>query len=106
MKAIKNIVEGIRMELEGAERYAKHATEYKDTDRTLADAYAKAADSEMAVVDLLHAQAVRMIQAYQASGKGPVPAAMQAVWDWEHEKMIDTITRVKTLLSVYRAPRQ
>ena len=90
----------------GAERYAKLATEYRDSDHTLADAYAKAADSELATVDALHAQAVRLIQAHKASGKGDVPAAMQAVWDWEHEHMIDRIARIKALLSAYRTPKQ
>ena len=32
MKIIKEIVESIDDELEGAERYAKKATQYKDTD--------------------------------------------------------------------------
>lgn len=104
MKSIKHIVACIQWELDGAERYAKHATEYKDKDRTLADVYARAADSALANVDMLHAQAVRLIQAYKASGKGDVPAAMQAVWDWEHERMVDTIARVKMLLNVYRTP--
>lgn len=105
MKIIKHLVEDIREELEGAEHYAKLATQYRDEDRGLADAYSKLAEAELGHVDALHAQVVRLIQEYKASNKGPVPAAMQAVWDWEHERMIDTITRVRALLSTYKTAR-
>lgn len=31
-----------------------------------------------------------------------IPVSMQAVWDWEHGKMVDTVTRIKTMLNMYR----
>lgn len=105
MKVIKYLVEDIQEEMEGAEHYAKLATQHKDEDRALADAYSRLAEAELTHVDALHAQIVRLIQEYKASGAGPVPAAMQAVWDWEHEKMVDTITKIKALLSVYKGAR-
>lgn len=43
MKQIKQIVEDIKEEMEGAEHYAKLATQYKDSDKQLADTYAKLA---------------------------------------------------------------
>lgn len=101
MKQIKILVEDIREEMEGAEHYAKLATQYKDEDRMLADTYAKLAEIELGHVTALHEQAVRIIKAYKAKG-AETPAAMQAVWDWEHEKMLDTIARIKMMLSVYR----
>ena len=48
-----------------------------------------------------HEQAERMIRKKKEAGV-EVPAAMQAVWDWEHEKMMDTLARVKMMLEVYR----
>ena len=45
---------------------------------------------------MLHAQAERLIKAYMDKGETP-PPAMQAVWDWEHEKMIDTRARIKMM---------
>lgn len=101
MKIIKHIVEDIREEAEGAEHYAKMATKYKDEDRALADCYAKMADTEIGHVNTLHEHVVRLIKASKASGV-ETPASMQAVWDWEHDKMVDAIARVKTLLSTYR----
>lgn len=101
MKIIKHIVEDIREEMQGAEHYAKLATQYKDEDRTLSDNYAKMAEAELGHVNSLHDQAVRLIKEQKASGV-ETPASMQAVWDWEHGKMIDTVARIKTMLNMYR----
>lgn len=101
MKIIKHLVEDIEEELEGAEHYAKLATQYKDEDRELADTYAKLANVELEHVDALHGQAVRMIKTQKSAGV-ETPAPMQAVWDWEHGKMVDTTARIKTMLTMYR----
>lgn len=101
MKQIKTIVKDIKEEIGGATHYAKLATQYKDTDKALADAYYMMANQELSHVDALHAQAVRMIKAYQATGK-EVPTAMQAVWDWEHENQVDDVARVRALLDAYK----
>lgn len=101
MKQIKTIVKDIKEEVEGATHYAKLAMQYKDTDKALADAYYAMANQELGHVDALHAQAVRMIKAYQATGK-EVPVAIQAVWDWEHENQVDAVTRVKMMLEQYK----
>lgn len=99
MKIIKDIVKDIQEEMEGAEHYAKLATEYKDSDKALAETYKKLANTELEHVNTLHAQAVRLIKEEQARGT-QTPAAMQAVWDWEHEKMIDTVARIKVMLAM------
>jgi len=101
MKIIKQIVEDIEDELCGAEHYAKMATQYKDTDKQLADNYARMAQTELGHVNDLHDHAVRMIEMQKRSGV-EVPASMQAVWDWEHGKHVDTAARVRSLLAVYR----
>ena len=31
-----------------------------------------------------------------------VPVAMQAIWDYKHEKMIDNAKEVKMLISMYK----
>lgn len=100
MKMIAEIVEDIREELEGAEHYAKKATQYKDQDRRLAGMYADIANQELNHVDALHTQAVRLIQDQRATGTEP-PAGMQAVWDWEHSHMMEHVSRVKVLLEMY-----
>ena len=68
MKMIAEIVEDIREELDSAEHYAKKATQCKGMDDRLASMYATMSAQELAHVDTLHAQAVRLIKAHQATG--------------------------------------
>lgn len=102
MKVIKCLVEDIEEELESAEHYAKKATEHKDDDRELADVYAKLANVELDHVNALHGQVVRIIKEWKATIGQEVPAAMQAVWDYEHERSIDKAAKIKTLLNMYK----
>lgn len=99
MKAIKEIVEDIREELDGAKHYAEKAVKMHDTDREAAAAYADMARQELSHVDRLHGLAVKLINTQKAN-EVAVPVAMQAVWDWEHEHMIDTTMRIKALLDM------
>ena len=99
MKEIKHIVENIREELEGAEHYAKVAAKLKSDNPTDSSVYADMARQELGHVDALHKMAVRAIEKQRATG-AMVPTSMQAVWDWEHEMMMDRVAHIKTLLSM------
>lgn len=98
MKIIKILVENIREELEGAENYAKLFAQFKDSDRALSEVFARLSETELTHVNMLHEQAIRAIKEQKATG-AETPTAMQAVWDWEHEKMVDTVAKIKALLS-------
>ena len=102
MKIIKELANDIRDELHGAEHYAKLAIRYKDEDRGLSDTYAKLSEVEMSHAVTLHDQAVRIIRDRKEKMQDKVPAGMQAVWDWEHEKMLDDMARVRIMLDLYR----
>lgn len=99
MKEIKVLAEQIRDELDVAEEYAKCAAKWKDERPTEAADYAEMARDEMDHADKLHKMAVRAIDKAKESG-ATAPAAMTAVWDWEHENMIDRVAKVKTLLNM------
>lgn len=101
MKIIKKLIEQIDEEVCGAAEYAKCATKYKVEDKALADMYFEMANQELMHVDKLHSQVVRYIQQQKASGK-EVPVAMQAVWDWEHSKIVDNVSRIKVMLDMYK----
>jgi hypothetical protein len=101
MKEIKYIAERIREELEDAEGYAKHALKYKELDREMSQTLAELSKQELAHSESLHHQAVRLIRKQKESGVTP-PAAMQAVWDWEHERMIEKTMHIKALLDALR----
>ena len=101
MEEIKMLAENIREELEDAEKYAKCAAKYKDTDRELSSTFYTLAGEELGHMEKLHAQAARIIKAYKDKGH-EAPAAMQAIWDWEHEKMIEHTAHVRHLLESAR----
>lgn len=92
----------IEEELEGAEHYAKKATEHKDDDRELVDVYAKLANVELDHVNALHGQVVLIIKEWKVTSGQEAPAAMQAVWDYEHERSVDKAAKIKTLLDMYK----
>lgn len=97
MKEIKKIVAQIDDEIEGAEDYAKCYAKYKDIDKGLSDVYHQMAEAELGHVDKLHEQVVRIIKDYRAKGNEP-PAEMMAIWEWEHEKEIDHVARIRAIM--------
>lgn len=101
MKIIKKIIDQMHDELEGAGEYADMALKYKDTDKVLADMYYNMSLQEMKHHDDLHAQVVRMIAEYRKE-HGEPPVAMQAVYDWEHEKAISNAKEVKAAQAMYK----
>lgn len=101
MEAIKNIVEDIREELDGGKHYAELAVKMRDIDSAASSMYAEMARQELGHADNLHKLAVKMIDAERAAGHD-APAAMKAVWDWEHSLMIDKMARIKALLDMAR----
>lgn len=101
MKQIKQIVEDIREELDGAEHYAKLSMKYKETEKELSEMYAELASQELVHVNRLHGKAVDLIKAAQAKGM-EIPTGMQAVYDWEHERMIERKAKIKTILDMYQ----
>jgi predicted transcriptional regulator YdeE len=100
MKEIKWLAENISEELHDAEKYAKAAHKYKDEDSELARTCYALAEEELKHADKLHREAVRVIREHRESGE-TVPASMQAIWDWEHDKMVDHTARIRHMLDMY-----
>ena len=101
MKIIKDIANRIEEELHDAETYAKLATIYRPDHPEASDTFLTISRQELSHANMLHAQAERMIKEYRERGN-TVPPAMQAVYDWEHEKMIDNMARIKTMQDMIR----
>lgn len=101
MRSIKKVAEEIREELEDAKNYAEKAVKLRDKDMTSASVYAELSRQELGHADKLHEMAVRLINEQRAAGVAP-PVAMQAVWDWEHENMINKTVRIKMLLDTVK----
>ena len=102
MKIIKKMSEMIMDEAEGAEHYAKKALMYKDERPKLSRMFYQLANDELGHVDTLHGAVVELITEYRAE-HGEPPEAMLAVYDYLHEKQIEEVAEVKTMLSEYRA---
>ena len=102
MKDIKYLAHRIEEELEDAEGYALEALKHKESNHALAQTLYDISKQELGHTEMLHAQAVKLIKEYRETG-APVPASMQAVWDWEHEKMIEHTNRIKILYDMFRS---
>lgn len=96
MKIIKWLAENIQEEINDAEKYAKKAQECKEAFPDMVDTFLTLSRQEVNHANMLHGLAEKTIKDYRAA-KGEPPAPMQAIYDWEHEKMIDGMTRVKVL---------
>lgn len=96
MEIIKCLVENIRDEMHDAEKYAKLAMKYKAEYPEMADTFVTLSKQEVNHATMLHNHAERVIRNYRDENGDP-PAAMMAVYDWEHEKMIDAMARTKAL---------
>ena len=101
MQIIKKLSGMIKEEIRDAEKYANCALKYKDEDKTLAETFYNLASQELQHMDMLHNQVVRLITDYKAK-KGNPPEAMQAVYDFLHERMIEKAKAVKIEQGMFR----
>ena len=101
MKLIKKLSEMIEEEIEDAEKYARCALAHKEDNRELADVFFSLSGEELHHMEMLHEQVVRLIDAYRRENGTP-PAAMQAVYDYLHQKHIDDVTNIAVMRDQYR----
>ena len=101
MELIKKLADMIDEELEGAENYAKCAIKHKETRPELAQTFYTISVEEMQHVDKLHKQVVRIIEMYRKEHGDP-PAAMQAVYDYVHERQIERANKVTMLHTQFK----
>lgn len=101
MREIKEISEFINDEVDGVLEYAKAAVFYKDKYPTLASTYNKLATTELQHVQLLHAEATKLIQT--AENKAiEYPGWMRDKWERQHKKVIDKMVKARTYLDMFK----
>ena len=101
MRILKDVIEKMNDTLEEIEWYSTKAHHLRAEHRALADTYIKIAEQHVGIYNNLHERAVALIN--EQKGKGvEVPASMQAIWDYEHEKLIQEFGEIKYLIEEYK----
>ena len=84
--------------LDCAEMYAKEAVKHKSQYLDLSEVYARIAQDDLTHVGLLHKSVVEMIDSKKRAGVA-VPESIQAVWGFEHDRVIDKESDGRRLLA-------
>ena len=101
MREIKELVGDIKHELKGAEKYAREAVKHKTEYPALAAVYYRMACEKLDHVDMLHKEAVTMIDRAERAGKD-VPRGMRDIWAWYHDMMIEDASDIRHTLDMYK----
>ena len=101
MMEIKELVQDIRHELKGADKYAYEAVKHKEEYPSLSQVYARIAREKLENVNDLHQEIVARIDKARRAG-AEIPAGMAAIWDFEHRMMVEEQAMIQHKLEMYK----
>lgn len=101
MKEIKEIALDIRCMLSEGDKYGMEAVKHKTEYPELSKVYLQISDNRLKEINALHDQVVMFIDKVKKEGK-EVPASMMAIWDWEHENMIEAMNGIRRWQEMYK----
>jgi hypothetical protein len=101
MKILKDLIEKAKDTMEEVEWYAEKAHHLRTEHKQLADTYIKIAEMHIDIYGMLHGRMVALITEQKEKG-AHVPPEMQAIWDYEHERLIKEFAEAKFLVEEYK----
>lgn len=97
MRIIKEMVEHIDEEIEGAKEYAEKFIEHKAKGSPRATYYRQMALDELSHAEKIHEFAVADIE--EIAKIKPPTVEMEEKWKHEHKKYVETVAMIKTMLN-------
>lgn len=101
MRILKDMIDKAEDTMEEIEWYTEKALLLKQDKKQIADVYIKIAEIHISIYDMLHTQMVNLINEHKNAGHA-VPAEMQAIWDYEHEKLVKHFAELKYMVEEYK----
>ena len=101
MKILKDLIEKAKDTMDEVEWYAEKAHHLRTDHKQLADTYIKIAEMHIDIYGMLHSRMVALITEQKEKG-AHVPPEMQAIWDYEHERLIKEFAEAKFLVEEYK----
>ena len=101
MRIIEKLEDLIEEEIHDVKKYAKMAAELKKEHPALAQVLYNISVQEEGHQAALHAEVVKMIEAYRRDHGAP-PAAMMAVYNHLHQKHIDKMAEARRYQELYK----
>lgn len=96
MKAIKELVDHIKDEIEGAREYAEKYVEYKALGNPRASTYRQMAYDELTHAEKIHTFAVEEIK--KVSEVITPPVEMEERWKLAHKQYVEDVAKIKMIL--------
>ena len=101
MKMIEKMSNMMEEEMQDAEKYIKCALKLKEDDVVLAKMFSDLSLDELKHAMTLHDNATRVIADYRSKGN-EVPADMQAVYNYLHDKHLEKFNEIKLMQAMFR----
>ena len=101
MRILRDLIEHAEETMNEVEDYTIEAFHLRHEHKALADAYIKIAETHVEIYKILHERMVAMITEEKQKGTH-VPPEMQAIWDYEHEKLVKEFAEAKVKIEEYK----
>ncbi len=101
MTIIKCLSELIEEELDDANKYIDLAMKWRKEEPDTADLFYELSTEEMGHSEKLHEEVTELIEEYRRE-HGEPPKEMMVLWDYLHEKHIETATRIRIKQGMYK----